>query len=626
MLQIPESAQWLPQNTPAILEARGPLMLPEVARELGLNETQVVEALVRVRGERMELYLNGRTIEVPPGWRMSPGQTVWLTAHSTTQGLWVLRQHASRAVAQRALNASAAKAAVSGAAAKPGAASSRPTGGGAALGDQVATKAAVTPEQAAAAKRVERAKVVLQARADGQDPARVLAKQAPLGRAAAQGSATMNNGAQTARMSAMPSASTTPEQFSTPRGAGPARASTPSDAAAQLRPQVAADIKLMSTREALPVIERRVLAGDGPRLPAAASSSTLNTSLAPYWRALTPRPEMGASGMRLPAQSPNGSSSFPPVVPMMTKESSVLGRSLDLLRPEPGRVSSPAVAHAALPAKWAGVWGQPATPDFIDWQQASPRLRELAAHPPGMQAVMQLFQPQVMTVLLQNPALAQWAQLVFRDRMSMRTPDARDVQNAVEHALQPREAQLARGQGSPHSGGHDVRALLGELLRALSAQGDGRAATVRAALSDVEAAQVDHLRALHQREWSFQCVLPFADAPAVQLHLRREPEAEGTDAPGKWAHKWWVSLFTESDDLGQVWMRSGVSSASEVEMQIWATRAHVVSDAQARLDDLRDLLVEAGLQLSQFSITHGPKPQGPVRVPPPHGVVLDRQA
>lgn len=97
MLPIPEVTQWLPQNTPIFLDGRLPLMLPETARQLGLTAGQVVPALVRVSGERMDLWLQGRAVEPPPGWRLTPGETIWVSAHVSANGMWVLRRAAGPA-------------------------------------------------------------------------------------------------------------------------------------------------------------------------------------------------------------------------------------------------------------------------------------------------------------------------------------------------------------------------------------------------------------------------------------------------------------------------------------------------------------------------------------------------
>jgi hypothetical protein len=600
MLQIPEAAQWLPQNTPALLEARGPLMQPEVARELGLTQTQVVEAVARARGERMELFLNGRTIEVPPGWRMSPGQTVWLTGHSTAQGLWVLRQHQSQAIAERAL-AAANRAAASAppASANAPAAASTPTPGPAELA------------AAAAQSRVARAKVVLQARADGQDPRLILAKQTPVAEAtpgpakpSAQAAAAMAAARGGAPL-AMPSTPPPPgvAAQAQPMGLGP-QASAPRPALSVPTPP------LGQAATALPSV---LSAGAAPA--AAVLGLTLPTST----RAAPGAPP---SLPTTPAVTPGAAAPLAPAASAL----------IPLSAPNGGEQASPAQVRAAAAEMAASQWSSMAAlakegqVSAIDWRMASPRVRELAAHPPGLQAVMQLFQPQVLAMLMQSPGLAQWAESLARGRLSMRKPDEAGVKQALDAAMRPMEARLAQGSApqAPNSQAMDLRAQLADLLRLLKPEGGSHVHAARAALNDVEAAQLDAVRAMQQREWQFQCVLPFSDALPAQVHIERESAStfEAAALPAKW----WVNLYTEGERLGRVWMRSGIAPGDAVEMHIWATAEHVVRDARARVDDLSDLLDEAGLELTQFQVIHGERPDTAKRQPPPQGSVFDTQA
>jgi hypothetical protein len=139
-------------------------------------------------------------------------------------------------------------------------------------------------------------------------------------------------------------------------------------------------------------------------------------------------------------------------------------------------------------------------------------------------------------------------------------------------------------------------------------------------LNDVESAQLDSVRAQQQAAWTCQFVLPFSDGPAVHLKFKRSPVA----VAGQQA-LWWVNMYTQSQHLGEVWMRSGVSPTGEVDMHIWATRPEVAADARARANELRDWLDLADLNLAQLVVTDGAKPVV-VNQPVPHGSVLDAQA
>lgn len=776
MLQIPEAAQWLPQNTPAVLEARGALMLPEAARELGLTQTQVVQALARMRGERMELYLNGRAIEVPPGWRISPGETVWLTAHSTAQGLWVLRQHRNEAQAQRALAAAGRFSPTGnprGAQAPAGASSatSPPASSATATADPRADAAA-----AATQNRVARAKVVLQARAQGQDARMALAKSTAGGDARptpggdvrpAQGSATRTPGAatlapgqasstrgqgaaptvqpsasasvvarsaptvsSTSSVGAVTAASATPQRgvvpgvdgsrasalvqtveaqlLAGPRGAAPlvdgvdtaalvrtlaaslasaaagatdSQSATPpaahglaaSQALAALRSNAAASAvatpqPLTATSEPVPgaaMASTRPAAAGGGAAPAA--TPTIRPALVsteamlsnPLARSVPPlsAPQSGAASHAAWSASNSPTPAANPATPAATLAPSaqikpptasvattglpqamapaaglpvgaVPGAAVAPTRPGDALIDAPARASAAQVSaigQWAALAAQvnPGAQEAIDWRLASPRLRQLAAQPPGMPALLQLFQPEVLAQLLQSPALMQWAQTLLRNRMSMRKADATEVRQALEAAMLPMEARLRSAQVVPkEASAVDLRANLAELLRLLKPSASALVHTARAALDEVEAAQLDLVRAHQQREWQFQCVLPFSDALPARIHLQRQ-DPQTPDATMPRSSQWWIDLYTEGQTLGQVWMRSGVSPDDAVEMQIWASQAHVANDARARVQDLRDLLAEAGLQLRQFTVIHGQRPDPAAPAAPGNGWLVD---
>ena len=253
---------------------------------------------------------------------------------------------------------------------------------------------------------------------------------------------------------------------------------------------------------------------------------------------------------------------------------------------------------------------------------AASRLRQLWFHPTGMAALMGLLQPEVLDTVLRSPGLAQWAQSIAAMRMTMGKVTERDVKQALESALTSTEARLALGQPAP---ANDLKQSLFRLLRSLQASGASEAGlngdAVRAALDDIEGAQVDAARAWSQREVLLSTVLPFADAPPVYLTLKRERERQAGQET-----RWWLDLYTESASLGQVWMQSALNNLAVVDMRVWATEAKVVQDARARSQDLADLLTEAGLALRDFRVTLGVKPSQRVDPIAPHGSVLDVQA
>jgi hypothetical protein len=567
MLHIPETTQWLPVNTPAMLEMRGPLLLPEVARELGLHEGQVVEAVVRVRGERMELFLNGRTIEVPPGWRLNAGQVVWVTAHATTQGQLVLRQF--RTPEQAARHAQAPGAAAPGAASPAGAA--KPGGAGAATPAAVVanTSANTAPVAGPAVKAPVQGAGAVQTSAVAPGRLGAAADQPPLPVSVKPA----------VIMRAMPAAASVLERGGVVQ--------VPEFRADATSPSAWAS-RLQASSPAPAVITMAAMAGPVPTRSAATGLAAPNVAAA-LWSHTPPGPST-AVGPKVGADG---------------------GLQLALQAFEPKlrttATRDDGVAMALRSAALDPVVGAP--------------LRQLLQHPPGMSTVMTLMQPQVMEVLLRTPGLMQWAISLAQRQVSMRKVTEADVRRGADQ-ITPTEAKLL--QGHKVDATQDLKQVLVQMLRSLRQTGANPLGTdsalLRAALNDVESAQLDSVRAQQQAAWTCQFVLPFSDGPAVHLKFKRSPVA----VAGQQA-LWWVNMYTQSQHLGEVWMRSGVSPTGEVDMHIWATRPEVAADARARANELRDWLDLADLNLAQLVVTDGAKPVV-VNQPVPHGSVLDAQA
>ncbi len=90
LLQGVEQAALPGRLNPVYLEGRPfPLATP-IAQQLGLRDGQVVQGAIALRGEFMQLLLNGKLLDLPPGLSFRPGEEVWLRAIRGTRG-WLLK-------------------------------------------------------------------------------------------------------------------------------------------------------------------------------------------------------------------------------------------------------------------------------------------------------------------------------------------------------------------------------------------------------------------------------------------------------------------------------------------------------------------------------------------------------
>lgn len=269
----------------------------------------------------------------------------------------------------------------------------------------------------------------------------------------------------------------------------------------------------------------------------------------------------------------------------------------------------PGTAHPAA-ASTPPLAGEPALPPGMS------RLLALSLRPPMSPTLMQLFQPQVASGLLQSAASPELAALFQRLQLSMRglTPSA--LQATVISSGFWLEALLARGQGA----GGDVKSLLRRLVRAIAEREPAMAESLRRAVDDIEAAQVESLAAQARGEFAFSMVLPFTDANPVHLRFFRPRRRPGEEAP-----PFSVDIHTINDVLGEIWLKTSVTRAAHVELMMWARKDSVVRLARRYADALGERLLLAGLTLDSFRIFHAARPSLPDSWTPP-GAVLDVRA
>lgn len=97
-MQGPEQLLLTGRIHPISLEVR-PLQLENTqARNLGLRDGQIVQATLEMRGDSLKLLINGGLIDLPPGFRFRPGDTVTLRAQARP-GSWLLRPVDARSAA-----------------------------------------------------------------------------------------------------------------------------------------------------------------------------------------------------------------------------------------------------------------------------------------------------------------------------------------------------------------------------------------------------------------------------------------------------------------------------------------------------------------------------------------------
>jgi hypothetical protein len=269
--------------------------------------------------------------------------------------------------------------------------------------------------------------------------------------------------------------------------------------------------------------------------------------------------------------------------------------------------------------------GQPATPVAQPLPPAlagvSPSVASLFVRPTDLGPILQLLVGTSVssTALGQLGPLGAWLQA----RMSATriTPDG--IRQAVVQSGLFTESRMAQ-RLSVQS---DFKILLLEILRAMEEDPDdlGVKHGVEQALREIQSSQADTLVSASHRELLLSFVIPFRDAPPVQIRFFRQRRTEEEPDP-----PFCLDLHTESPDLGALWLSGALYARQHLELTMWAEREEVAKKARAQVDDLRGDLEDAGLMLKKMNVLHGRRPAS-LGHPPgdqrPHpGSVLDLSA
>ncbi len=211
--------------------------------------------------------------------------------------------------------------------------------------------------------------------------------------------------------------------------------------------------------------------------------------------------------------------------------------------------------------------------------------------------------------------------ILLQGRASMARLSPEAVKNALRASGLFTESRLARGEqvvGDMKAALRDALLRMGQSPRMV----DGLRQATQSAVREIESSQADALAAASQRELSFGFVIPFKDAdPVLVQFFRPSKTQEQPDPP------FTLNLHTQSQDLGEVWMKTVVSPNRSLDLVMWADRADTAGRAQKAKAELVEELEGAGLSVKTLLVVHGRRPPEPSPViGEAPGVVFDRQA
>lgn len=211
--------------------------------------------------------------------------------------------------------------------------------------------------------------------------------------------------------------------------------------------------------------------------------------------------------------------------------------------------------------------------------------------------------------------------LLLQNRAAMARLSPEAVKAALRASGLFTESRLARGEGVSS----DLKAVLREALVRLAQAprlADGLRQATQSAVREIESSQADSLAANSQRELSFGFVIPFKDADPVLVQFFRPRQTPEQPNP-----PYTINLHTKSQDLGEVWMKTVVTDARQLDLVMWADRADIAQRAEKAKSELSEELQSAGLNVHSLIVVHGRRPPDPSPViGEAPGAVFDQQA
>ena len=300
-----------------------------------------------------------------------------------------------------------------------------------------------------------------------------------------------------------------------------------------------------------------------------------------------------------------------------------MGRGMALVtQPGPGAVAGGAAEQGGLAAGAAGHPAPIAAPPPVGG--LSPAVASLFLRPADFSGLLSLLSGATFAGLAQRAqgsgsagvanALGQWAS----QRPAMGRLTAEGVRQALRASGLFTESALGKGMVVP---GDLKLAMRQAILQIQSEAVSGLRGQLESGLHELESAQADALGVSAQRDVGFSFLIPFRDADPVLVSFfrpRRTPEEPNPPAV--------VNLYTRSETLGEVWMKTVIEVSDTISLTMWAERQDLANRAKAAVGELEDEMTSAGLVLKSMVVLHGRRPEEGAVVAARTGAVLDLKA
>jgi len=269
-------------------------------------------------------------------------------------------------------------------------------------------------------------------------------------------------------------------------------------------------------------------------------------------------------------------------------------------------------AQAALAAQTAQAATQALGPS---------RFSALLVQPEGFANWVNLLRPGILEALLPAGVASELKERIKAQRLTMANLQPMALRRFVLRHAKSSEADLAQSQEVHDDDKALLRILMTERRRLGTIEEGDAQDTLKHALDEVEAAQLQAAKDWRNGDLNLSFVIPFTDAEPLEMQFEKKG-----DKPGQPKNPLVVNMHTNSGVLGEVWLKTSISDKSNVNLTMWALRPDIAAQAKENASELTYELELAGLTLGHFQVYNAARPDAvQKREVPKHGVLIDTE-
>ena len=232
--------------------------------------------------------------------------------------------------------------------------------------------------------------------------------------------------------------------------------------------------------------------------------------------------------------------------------------------------------------------------------QLSPRMLDILSRPSGLSALAEILAPGRLESALITAGAPELARALVSARLRSDALSAESIHRAVVNGGIWGEAMLAAGRQVSQV---DLKVLLRQISRVLSARSASAGSEVDDAINDIERKHIESVQQSVDGRFVFSVMLPFGDAPPALLRFERHRRNDDRGEGG-----YTIDLHIAPPRTGDLWMKTTVVG-TRVDVTVWAARKEIATTVSAASQQLDGDLRVAGLQLRAFNVLEGVRPE-----------------